>query len=134
MKWPARHLVWEKTNPVPVNGQYMYLSGHENAVWAKRRGAPFYGRCKSSVLHHPVGGHAGKIHPTEKSHALLKELIEDNTLPGELVFDPCAGSGSSLLVAIQNGRRALGCELDRGYWEKARERLERAGFQNMLEV
>jgi DNA modification methylase len=34
----VRQLVWEKTNPSPMNGQYIYLSGIENAVWFKKRG------------------------------------------------------------------------------------------------
>ena len=34
----VRQIVWEKTNPSPMNGQYIYLSGIENAVWFKKRG------------------------------------------------------------------------------------------------
>lgn len=131
--WPARQLVWEKTNPTVVNGDKMYLSGTENAVWAKRPGAPFKPFCKSNVFRYPtIGGASGKIHPTEKSHGLLRELILDNTEPGDLVFDPCAGSGSTLLVASQEGRRSFGCELNGVFYQKAKARLEKAGFQPVL--
>ena len=34
----VRQLIWEKTNPSPMNGQHIYLSGIENAVWFKKRG------------------------------------------------------------------------------------------------
>lgn len=132
--WPARQLVWAKTNPPVVNGDKMYLSGTENAVWAKRPGAPFKPFCKSNVFRYPIGGAGGgeKIHPTEKNHGLLRELILDNTEPGDLVFDPCAGSGSTLLVASQEGRRSFGCELNGVFYQKAKARLEKAGFQPVL--
>lgn len=117
----VRTLVWEKTNPMPMNAKAIYLSGIEHAVWFKKRGGVFNAFCKNTVFRHPQG--SSKMHPTEKNHALLKELIEDNTTPGDLVFDPCAGSGSTLLVAKQLGRRYFGCELDRIFWEKANERL-----------
>lgn len=38
--YPTRQLVWKKTNPSPMNGDKMYLSATENAVWAKRGGQP----------------------------------------------------------------------------------------------
>lgn len=37
-KGTVRQLIWQKTNPSPMNGQYVYLSGIENAVWFKKRG------------------------------------------------------------------------------------------------
>ena len=133
LEWPTRQLVWAKTNPPVVNGDKMYLSGTENAVWAKRPGAPFKAKCKTNVFRHPIGGGCGEIiHPTEKNHELLRELILDNTEPNDLIFDPCAGSGSTLLVAAQEGRRSVGCELNDIYYQKAKERLDRAGFQPVL--
>ena len=56
LEWPTRQLVWAKTNPPVVNGDKMYLSGTENAVWAKRPGAPFKAKCKTNVFRHPIGG------------------------------------------------------------------------------
>ena len=43
---------------------------------------------------------------------------------GDLVFDPCAGSGSHLLVAKENNRNFLGTELDTNYYNLAKERIE----------
>lgn len=126
-KGTVRPIVWNKTNPSPMNGQHIYLSGVELGVWFKKRGAKvFNAHCKNSVFSHPSG--RSKLHPTEKNHFLLKELILDNTNEGDIVFDPCAGSGSHLLVASQNGRRAAGCELDEGYYSVAKERLKQASF------
>lgn len=123
-KGTVRQLIWEKVNPVPSNGQYVYLSGIENAVWFRKSKGTFNAYCKNTVFRYPIWGGKNRIHPTEKHHGLIKELIEDNSNAGDLVFDPCAGSGSTLLVAAQTGRRFLGCELDKEYYEKAIKRLE----------
>ena len=117
----VRHLVWEKTNPSPMNGQYIYLSGIENAVWFKKKGATFNAHCKNPVFRYACG--RSKLHPTEKNHDLLKELILDNSNEGDIVFDPCAGSGSHLLVAKENNRQWLGVELNREYFKIASERI-----------
>lgn len=109
-------------NPSPMNGDYIYLSGIENAIWFKKHGGTFNAHCKSNVFKYPCG--RSKLHPTEKNHGLLKELILDNSNEGDLVFDPCAGSGSHLLVAKENNRNFLGTELDTNYYNLAKERIE----------
>ena len=113
----VRHLVWEKTNPSPMNGQYIYLSGIENAVWFKKKGGTFNAHCKNPVFKYACG--RSKLHPTEKNHDLLKELILDNSNEQDIVFDPCAGSGSHLLVAKENNRHYLGVELNKEYFKIA---------------
>lgn len=118
----VRQLVWEKSNPSPMNGQYIYLSGIENAVWFKKKGATFNAHCKNTVFRYPCG--RSKLHPTEKNHDLLKELILDNSNEGDLVFDPCCGSGSHCLVAKENGRNYIGCELNDEYFQIAENRLK----------
>ena len=118
----TRPIVWEKSNPSPMNGQYIYLSGVELAVWFKKRGAKtFNAHCKNTVMRHPSG--RSKVHPTEKNHKLLAELILDNTNVGDTVFDPCAGSGAHLLVAKTLDRNYFGIELDADWFNVATERL-----------
>jgi len=118
----VRPIVWEKTNPSPMNGQYVYLSGVEMAVWFKRKGAKtFNAHCKNSVFRYPNG--KSKLHPTEKNHKLLTELILDNTNENDIVFDPCSGSGSHLLVAKNLNRNYLGFEIDKEYFNISMERL-----------
>lgn len=123
-KGAVRPVIWQKSNPSPMNGQYIYLSGVEFAVWFKKSGAKvFNAHCKNSVFKYPNG--SSKLHPTEKNHDLLKELILDNTNENDIVFDPCAGSGSHLLVALQNNRKTCGVELDETYFNIAKERIEK---------
>lgn len=45
--------IWRKTNPSPMNGQHIYLSGIENAVWFKKRGGVFNAHCKNTVFDYP---------------------------------------------------------------------------------
>ena len=118
----VRPIIWEKTNPSPMNGQYIYLSGVEMGVWYKKRGAKtFNAHCKNTVFHYPNG--RSKLHPTEKNHALLEDLIKDNTNEGQIVFDPCCGSGSHCFVAKNLGRKYIGVELDERYFDIAKGRL-----------
>ena len=55
------------------------------------------------------------IHPTQKPIQLMKFLIETFTDPGDVVIDPCAGSGVSLLAAEQLSRRSYGFEIKKEY-------------------
>ena len=123
-KGTVRQLVWRKTKPSTMNGKHIYLSGIENAVWFKKRGGVFNANCKNTVFDYPCG--RSKLHPTEKNHDLLKELIFDNSNEGDIVFDPCMGSGSHGLVAVENNRRFIGIELDEGYFNIAKKRIEEA--------
>lgn len=62
-------------------------------------------------------------HPTEKPVDLLRQIIESSSMHGELVLDPFAGSGSTLIAALLEGRRAVGVELEPTYAKIAAERL-----------
>ena len=63
------------------------------------------------------------LHPTQKPVALFEYLIRTYTQPGELVFDPCVGSGTTAIAARQTGRRFICGDSSRKYVEVARERL-----------
>lgn len=117
----VRQLIWEKSNPSPMNGQHVYLSGIENAIWFKKRGGTFNAHCKNTVFKYPIG--RSKLHPTEKNHLLLQELILDNSNENDLILDPCMGSGSTGVVALQNNRNFLGMELDEKYFNIAENRI-----------
>lgn len=60
-----------------------------------------------------------KLHPTQKPVGLLERLIELFTDPGDVVIDPCAGSGSTLVAAENLGRKAYGFEIKRDFHRKA---------------
>lgn len=122
----VRALVYEKTNPVPSNGQYVYLSGIEFAVWFKKKGAKtFNAHCKNTVFRYPIMGGKKRIHKTQKHIDLFKELIEDNTNEGDIVFDPCAGAMTTALAAAPLNRKFICCELNKEFYDKAIELLKK---------
>ncbi len=88
----VRMIIWEKTNPMPMNGQHLFLSGVECAVFFRRSGATFNGHCENTVFRFPNG--SSKHHPTEKPLKLFKKLVEFLSDPNDLVLDPCVGSGT----------------------------------------
>lgn len=60
-----------------------------------------------------------KIHPTQKPVKTLKRLIEIFTDKGDVVIDPCAGSGSTLIAAIELERKAFGFEIKKPFYKDA---------------
>lgn len=64
-----------------------------------------------------------KIHPAQKPVAVLKRLIEIFTDPGDVVIDPCCGSGSTLRAAMELGRSAYGFEIDRNFYNRAKSEM-----------
>jgi DNA modification methylase len=113
--------IWEKTNPSPMNGQNIWLSGVETCVYAKKRNATFKEHCKSPVWRYPVG--RNKHHPTEKPLKLCQHLIEISSMPGSIVLDPCMGGGSTCIAAQDVGRKYIGIELDPEFYKISQERL-----------
>jgi site-specific DNA-methyltransferase (adenine-specific) len=72
-----------------------------------------------------------KIHPTQKSIGVIRNLIEIFTDIGDVVIDPCAGSGVTLLAAEQLGRKSYGFEIKKEYVEAFNSKLA-ANFQTTL--
>lgn len=65
-----------------------------------------------------------KLHPTQKPVALLSRLIELFTDPGDVVIDPVAGSGSTIIAAERMGRKGYGFEIKKEFWQKANTWIE----------
>jgi site-specific DNA-methyltransferase (adenine-specific) len=65
-----------------------------------------------------------KIHPTQKSVPLLETLIKIFTDEGDVVIDPVAGSGTTLLAAINTNRKAYGFEINKKFYKEAKRLIE----------
>lgn len=61
-----------------------------------------------------------------KPIALMRAIVGDYSREGDLVVDPCMGAGTTLVAAVELGRRAIGCEPDAGRFELAAKRLAKA--------
>lgn len=66
-----------------------------------------------------------KLHPTQKPVGLLRKLIEIFTDPGEVVIDPVAGSGSTLIAAVESKRSAYGFEIKKDFHRSAKAWIDR---------
>ena len=75
-----------------------------------------------------------KIHPAQKPVAVLKKLIEIFTDEGDVVIDPCCGSGSTLRAAVEMGRSAYGFEIDRTFYTRARDEMLVIPENNQMSV
>lgn len=64
-----------------------------------------------------------KIHPSQKPVKLIEKLIEIFTDEGDVVIDPCCGSGSTLRAAHNLGRSAFGFEIDKNFYLKAKTEM-----------
>ena len=64
-----------------------------------------------------------KIHPTQKPVNLLKELIKIFTDEGDVVIDPCAGSGSTLRACEELKRNCYGFEIKKNFYKDAKEKM-----------
>jgi site-specific DNA-methyltransferase (adenine-specific) len=64
-----------------------------------------------------------KVHPTQKPVPLLKKLINIFTDEGDVVIDPCCGSGTTLLAAQELSRKAYGFEVDKNFYEQAKKKV-----------
>ena len=124
-KGTVRPIVWEKTNPVPSNGKYVYLSGVEFAVWFKKAGGKsFNAYCKNTVFRYPIPSGQKRIHKTQKHWDLWKEIMLDCSNENEIIFDPCAGSGVTAWVAKENNRNFICCELDKEKFDMSKVFLQ----------
>lgn len=82
------------------------------------------GKSKSNVLEYKKDNDG--YHPTQKPVALLEDLIQTYSNEGDTVLDFTAGSGSTGVACVNTNRRFIGIELDDGYFEIAKKRIEEA--------
>lgn len=77
------------------------------------------------------GSDIPKIHPTQKPVVLLKELIRIFTDPGDVVIDPCAGSGTTLRAARELERNSYGFEVFKPFYEKAKSEMLKDDYSQL---
>jgi len=119
----TRVIVWEKTNPSPMNGKSIWLSGIELCVFAKFPKAVFNGHCRNTVLKYKTV--RSKIHPTEKPQDLLVDIIKTSSNENEIVLDCCAGSGSTAIACLNTNRKFICIEKDEKYFETMKDRISK---------
>lgn len=129
-------LVWDKTDIGSGDLTVPWGPGHEPitfGVHVKRRSDRESGAGnlsarlrRGSVLRYPRPGRGRARHSNEKPVPLMADLIESSTLRGDLVVDPCAGSGSTGVAAVLEGRRCFLVEINRADAEQCVQRVQAA--------
>lgn len=117
-------VIWDKVYHGVGDTKAAFAPAHENIVFAIKGKYSFPGGRPKDLVTFSKLGSAQMIHPTEKPVGLIANLITAVTKPDDLILDPFAGSGSTLVAAKKSGRRFIGAELDDEYYEKARRRIE----------
>lgn len=69
------------------------------------------------------GADVPKIHPCQKSVKVLKRLIEIFTDKGDVVIDPCFGSGATARACVETGRNFYGFEISKKFYREAKEKM-----------
>lgn len=123
-------IIWEKGYPGIGDLKYNWGCGHEFIYYLKKGNRPVPYR-RSAIIHVDKVRPGTNIHPTQKPTELLDILIQYSTDPGQLVFDPYAGSGSTLVAARDAGRDAIGTEVKESYFRDASERLREGGLLSL---
>lgn len=120
--------VWVKNNPMPQISADRPAQGWEAISYLHRVD-------RKSVWN--GGGHAGNYvsnlatptgHPTPKPLSMVSSFVERFTQPNDLILDPFAGGGTTLLASRNLGRRAIGIELEEKYCELIANRLSQGAF------
>lgn len=117
------NLVFRKNYSAQVLKANMRIVGNaEYALVFYRDKLPKFnnnGKMIFNIMDWPRDFKTNKIHPTQKPVELLKKLIAIFTDEGEVVIDPVAGSGSSLVAALQTNRKAFGFEIKKNFFKDA---------------
>jgi len=137
--WILNDVIWRKSNPMPNFRGRRFTNAHETLIWAARgqdsrhrfnyqamKALNDEVQMRSDWLLPLCGGaerlrnpHGLKLHPTQKPEALLHRVLLASTAPGEIVFDPFLGTGTSAVVAKRLGRHFIGIERHPAYAEAA---------------
>ena len=114
--------VWDKGNSRPQKGRFRQQA--EYIVWGSNGDMPISrpAPCLPGVFKY--GNPQSRIHLTEKPLQLMRDIVKI-TEPGGHILDPFAGSGTTVLAAVQEGYTATGIEVTDTYAELARERIRK---------
>lgn len=121
---PVAHLVWVKD----YSSQDKIVRYFHELAYVLSKGEP--ARPNMAIKDALDWNYTGnKLHPTQKPVMAILPLIMAFSNKDEIVLDPFAGSGTTLIAAKQLGRRYIGIEIDRKYFNAMKERLKNAGLE-----
>lgn len=130
-------LTWHKQNPSPlINNNY--LPDTEYVIFAREKGVKLYGSYHTKRKYYISG--VNQIdkkkykHPTIKPLPFIENHIINSSKEGDLILDCYCGSGTTLVGAIKTNRNFIGFEIDKNYYEIAKQRVAEALKQKELNI
>lgn len=113
--YQSTSLVWIKNHFVLSFADYKAKHEHILYGWKKGEKHKWYGAKNCSTTLNHVKPYRSVYHPTTKPRALIRELILNSSKPGDIVFDPFGGSGTTLIECAKQNRTCIMFELDLEY-------------------
>ena len=130
-------LTWNKTNPTPATNN-TYLPDIEYCLMFRENGCILNDgyELKSKWYVSPINKGDKDLydHPTIKPLELVKRHILHSTQPNDIVLDCFLGSGTTCVAAKETGRRYIGFEIDKTYFQIAQDRLNNISQQTRKQI
>ena len=138
-------ITWEKPNPPPNLSCRYFTHSTETIIWAAKTSTSKHifnyetmkkmsgGKQMKTVWRIPAPGKEEKLfgkHPTQKPLKLLERIILASTKEQHCIFDPFMGSGTTGVAAVKLGRKFVGCELEKTFFELSILRIKKALREN----
>ena len=117
-------LIWEKNNTSMGDLKASYAPKYEMIIFAHKGRKLLNGFRYADIIKANRTGN--KLHPTEKPVDLLELFIKNSSDENAVVFDGFMGSGSTGVACVNTNRHFIGIELDEGYFNIAKKRIEEA--------
>lgn len=117
-------LIWNKNNHGSGDLKGAYAPKYEMILYGHKGRSLFREKRIADVIDCAKISGAASVHPTEKPVELLEIFIRNNSDTKAWVLDPFMGSGSTGVATIKNGRNFIGFELEKEYFEIAKERIK----------
>lgn len=137
----SNFMIWHKTNPAPKIYKAGFLNSCEMifTCWNKGHTWNFISQTEMhNFIESPICMRPERTinpkHPAQKPVAILRKMIHIATNEGDIVFDPFMGVGSTGVAALSMGRRFIGAEINRAYFEAAKKRIENELAEQKLDL
>ena len=144
--WILNDVIWAKSNPLPNFRATRLTNAHETLIWCSKKPKSKYqfnyhtlkvaneDRQERSIWNFPICSGKERLknnkkqtaHPTQKPLALMKKIIIQSSIQGDLVLEPFAGTASFCAEAKYLGRNYIGFEKDEGYFNLAIKKVFKA--------
>jgi site-specific DNA-methyltransferase (adenine-specific) len=117
-------LIWQKNNTGMGDLEGDYAPKYEMILFGAKGRRTLNGSRDPNIV--PCYKTGNKLHPTQKPEELMVYLIEKSSTAGDTILDPFMGSGTTGVACVQTGRKFIGIEKDKKYFEIAKKRIEGA--------